>query len=164
MSDYARENLLRLMATGGISPRRLAEQTGLHPRTIRGILRGGHKPHVQTLHRLAEGLGVSVDELFVNPAQLLYRRFDRRTNPLVAEVIESHKNLFAGWTEMDFDELHSRVGAGGALTVEGAVEAARRMNHKRQLHETLDLLLESSQAEVISGILGVLREKALASG
>jgi transcriptional regulator with XRE-family HTH domain len=164
MSDHARENLLRLMAAEGVSPSQLAGQTGLHPRTIRRILRGGHKPHVQTFHRLAKGLGVSVDEFFVNPAQLLCRRFDRQTNPLVAEVLESHKELFAGWTEKDLDELHSRVGAGGALTVEGAVEAVRQMNHRRELHEMLDLLWESSQAGVVAGILNVLYEKAMICG
>ena len=132
-SDHARENLLRLMAAGGLSLSRLAEQTGLNVRTIRGILRGGHRPHARTLHRLAEGLGVSVDEFFVDPAQLLYRRFDRQTNPLVAEVVADHKELFAGWSEADFDELHSRVGTGGALTVEGAVTAVRQMNRKRRL-------------------------------
>ena len=159
MSDHARENLLRLMAAGGLSVRRVAEQTGLDERTIRGILGGGNKPHAQTLHRLADGLGVKVDEFFVDPAQLLYRRFDRHTNPVVAEVIETHGELFDGWTEADFDELHSRVGTGGALTVEGTLQAVRQMNHKRELHEKLDLLLESSHAEVAAGILDVLYEK-----
>jgi transcriptional regulator with XRE-family HTH domain len=121
MPDHARENLLRLMAGGGLSIRGVAERTGLDERTIRGILSAGAKPHAQTLHRLAEGLGVKVDEFFVDPAQLLYRRFDRQTNPVVAEVLEGHGELFDGWTEADFDELHSRVGAGGALTVEGTL-------------------------------------------
>jgi transcriptional regulator with XRE-family HTH domain len=79
MSDRTHENLLRLMAAGGLSVRRVAEQTGLDERTIRGILNGGNKPHAQTLHRLAEGLAVNIDEFFVDPAQLLYRRFDRQT-------------------------------------------------------------------------------------
>ena len=161
MSDYTRENLLRLMAAEGASVRRMAQRTGVDERTIRGILNGGNKPHVQTLHRLADGLGVKVDEFFVDPAQLLYRRFDRQTNPLVAEAIETHGELFDGWTEADFDELHSRVSAGGALTVEGALVAVRQMNHKRELHEKLDLLLESSQAEVAAGILNVLHEKVV---
>ena len=159
MSDHARENLLRLMAAGGWSVRRVADQTGLDERTIRGILSGGNKPHPQTLHRLADGLGVKMDEFFVDPAQLLYRRFDRETNPVVAEVIETHGKLFEGWTEADFDELHSRVGTGGALTVEGTLKAVGHMNHKRELHEKLDLLLESSHAEVAAGVLDVLYEK-----
>jgi len=156
---HARENLLRLMAANGWSLSGIAEQTGLHVRTVRGILNGTKKPHAQTLHRLAEGLGVSIDEFFVDPAQLLYRRFDRQTNPLVAEVMESHHELFAGWTEADFDELHSRVGTGGPLTMEGALTTVRHMNRKRELHEKLDLLLESTHAEVAAGILNVLYEK-----
>lgn len=163
MSNYARQNLLRLMAARGLTMSRVAEQTGLHIRTVRGVLRGGQNTHARTLHRLAEGLGVAVDELFVDPAQLVYRRFDRQTNPLVAGVIEDNRELFQGWTETDFDELHSRVGTGGALTVEGTLAAARQMNQKRDLHEKLDLLLESSQAEVAAGILNVLYEKVVVS-
>ena len=164
MSIHARENLLRLMAARGLTMSGVAAQTGLHVRTVRGILRGEKKPHARTLHRLAEGLGVAVDEFFLDPAQLVYRRFDRRTNPAVAMVIEDNKELFHGWTEADFDELHSRVGAGGALTVEGALAAARQMNRRRELHDKLDLLLESSQAEVAAGILNVLYEKVVVSG
>ena len=130
-------------------------------RTIRGILNGGNKPHAQTLHRLAEGLDVKVDEFFVDPAQLLYRRFNRQTHPLVAEAIDTHGELFDGWTEADFDKLHSRLGTGGSLTVEDTLMAARHMNHKRELHKKLDLLLESSYAEVAVGIVGVLYEKGI---
>ena len=164
MPTYARENLLRLMAAGGLSARRVAGQTGLDQRTIRGITSGSHKPHADTLHRLAQGLGVKVDEFFLDPAQLLYRRFDRRTNPLVAEVLAGHPGLFEGWTEADFGELHSRVGAGGALTAEGALAAVHQMNRKRDLHGKLDLLLESSHAELAADILNVLYEKVVIRG
>jgi transcriptional regulator with XRE-family HTH domain len=159
MPDHTRENLLRLMAAGGFSIHALAEQTGLDERTIRGILNRGNKPHIRTLRRLADGLGVKVDELFLDPTQLLYRRFDQQTNPLVADVMETHKELFTGWTEADFDELHSRVGQGGALTREGVLTMARQANRKRELHGKLEVLLESSQAEVIEGIVDLLYEK-----
>jgi transcriptional regulator with XRE-family HTH domain len=162
MSSHARENLLRLMAAGGLSLRGVAERTGLDARTVRGILRGTHTPHSRTLHRLARGLGVAVDEFFLDPAQLLYRRFDRGTNPVVAEVVAENKEIFAGWSEADFDELHSRVGAGGALTAEGALAAAMQMNRRRRLHERLDLLMESSHAELVAGIIELLYEKAVA--
>ena len=159
MFRHARENLLRLMAAEGLSLGRLAGQSGLDERTIRGILNRGHKPHAETLRRLAQGLGVAVDELLVDPAQPLHRRFDRETNPVVAEVIEAHKRLFQGWSAADFDELHSRVGAGGALTAAGTLAAVRQMNRKRQLHDRLDLLLESSHAELAASILDVLYDR-----
>jgi transcriptional regulator with XRE-family HTH domain len=158
MPDCIRENLSRLMAERGLTLAHLAQEAGLDLRTIRGVLRGSQRPHARTLNRLAAGLGAAAEELFVDPAQLLYRRFDRQTNPMVAEVVADHKELFSGWTEGDFDELHSRVGTGGALTAEGALMAARQMNRKRDLHEKLDLLLETSQAETVAGIIGVLYE------
>ena len=93
---------------------------------------------------------------------LLYRRFDRHSNPVVQEVIESHRELFCRWTEADFDELHSRVGAGGALTAEGTLAAVRQMNRKRELFEKLDLLLETSQADVVARIVELFYEQATA--
>jgi len=160
MSPYTRENLSRLMAVRGWTWEQLAQTTGVDTRTIRNILENAHKPRPETLHRLARGLGVAVDEFFVDPARLLYRCFDRRANPVVAEIVEEHRELFEGWTEADFDELHSRVGTGGALTVEGALAVVNHQNHKRRLHERLDVLLESSHAELTADILNVLYGKA----
>ena len=80
------------MAAAESSIHEVAERTGLDTRTIRGITRGTHRPHARTLHRLAEGLRVAVDEFFVDPAQLLYRCFDRRTNPAVDEVCKTTRN------------------------------------------------------------------------
>ncbi len=162
MSEYAGQNLLRLMAERGMSIRRVTEATGLDGRTIRAILAGARRAQAQSLHRLAKGLGVPVDEFFLDPSQLLYRRFDRRSNPVIEEVLQTHRKLFAGWNEADFDELHSRVGTGGGLTRDGALSAVRAMNQKRNLHEKLDLLLESSQAELISGIMDVLHKQIVA--
>jgi hypothetical protein len=159
MSNHAKDNLQRLVAAAGMSICQVAQLTGLDKRTIRGILNGVKKPHTRTLHRLAVGLGVSVDELFIDPAQLLYRRFDSLTNPMVEEVLANHRDLFDGWTQADFDELNSRVGMGGPLTTEGALSAVRLMNRKRELHGKLDVLLESSHAEVAADILEVLYEK-----
>ncbi len=161
MSDRTGENLLRLMAELGLSIHNTAEKTGLDERTLRAKMLGNNRPHPRTLHRLAEGLGVRVDEFFVDPAQLLYRRFDQQTNPLVEEVIQQNREVFADWTEADFDELHSRMGSGGALSRNGTLEAAEEMNRKRQLHEKLSLLLESSQAELIGGIIEVAYERVV---
>ncbi len=164
MTSYAQENLLRLMASAGLSQRQVVERTGLNARTVRGIIRGGHKPHARTLHRLSKGLGVKIDEFFVDPAQLLYRRFDPRTNPVVAKVVEEHRELFHKWTEADFDALHNRVDEGSELTAEGTLDAVRHKNRKRELHEKFDVLLESDYAEVAAGVLDVLYQKTVGSG
>jgi transcriptional regulator with XRE-family HTH domain len=158
MSAQFQANLQRLMAAAGFSMHALAERSGVDERTIRGLL-AGNKPHARTLHRLAEGLGVSADEFFVDSMQLLYRRFDRTTNPLVEEVLESRPELFQNWTEADFDELHSRFGAGGPLTRDGVMESVCRMNRKREVIEKLNLLLETGEAEVLGGIIDLFYEK-----
>ncbi len=156
MNEHTGENLRRIMAEQGLSLGQVVGNTGLDRRTVSAILDGSNRPHSRTIHRLAAGLGVSPSELFVNPGQLLYRRFDAQTNPIVREVVDRHPDLFDGWSEMDFEELHSRFGQGGALTVEGTLAIARRMNRNRQVHEQLALLLESSQAETIRGIVEVI--------
>jgi len=153
MSEYAGENLLRLMADGALSIQQVSQRSGLDERTIRGIVNGTNKPHARTLHRLAAGLDGPVDECCVDPALLVSRRFDWQTNLIVKQVVEENAQMFAGWKEADFDELHSRFGAGGGLTREGTIEAVKAMNQKRNLYEKLALLLESSQADLIAGVI-----------
>jgi transcriptional regulator with XRE-family HTH domain len=112
MVDHASDNLRRLMSRLGLTVEQLADRSRLDPRTILGILDGSNRPHAKTLHRLAAALEVSPDEFFVDPAQLVYRCFDQATNPVVAEVVEDHPEMFSGWTEADYEELNSRFGMG----------------------------------------------------
>jgi len=159
MADYTGDNLRRVMAQLGLTIEQVVKKTGLDKRTVKGILDGSNKPQPRTINRLAAGLGVSTNEFFIDPAQLLYRRFDVQTNPVVEEVVEAHPELFAGWTAADFDELHSRFGTGGPMTTEGTLSAVRNMNRKRALHEKLSVLLETSHADLISGIVDLLYDK-----
>ena len=156
MSEHTGENLRRIMVEQGLSLAAVVDRTGLDRRTVAAILDGSNRPHSRTIHRLAVGLDVPPNEFFVNPGQLVYRRFDAQTNPVVREVVAQHPELFDGWSEADFDELHSRFGHGGALTAEGTLAVARQMDHNRTIHQKLALLLETSQAEVISGIVEVM--------
>ncbi len=128
---------------------------------MQGILEGSKRPHARTLYRLAQGLGVSADEFFLDPARLVYRRFDRDTNPQVADVVADEPALFEGWDEADFEELHSRFGTGGPLTAEGARQAAVAMNRNRQTHDKLAVLLETNHAEMIRSIVDVVYAKAV---
>ena len=159
MTGHEANNLRRLLAKFGLTIEELAERTGLDRRTIMGVADGTSSPHSRTISRLAKGLGVSADEFFLDPNQLAYRQFDCQTNPIVEEAMESHAELFDGWTEAEFDELHSRFGAGGALTLNGALAVVREMNDSRQVHEKLAMLLESGQAKLIRSIVELLYDQ-----
>lgn len=161
MTDFAGSNLRRLMAQFGLTTQEVVGRTMLDRRTIMGILDGGNKPQPRTINRLAAGLGVSANEFFIDPAQLLYRHFDLQTNPAVGQIVEDHPELFAGWTAPDFDELNSRFGTGGPMTADGARRTVQSMNQKRALHKKLSLLLETGHAELIGSILELLYEKAV---
>ncbi len=156
-------NVRRLMARNGMTLSQLVKASGLHERTIKGILKGSTKPHARTLYWLANGLSVSTDELYQNPSLLAHRQFDRRTNPAVGDVLDSHPELFEGWSETDFEELHSRFGTGGALTPEGAAEAVVAMNLKRAVHQKVALLLESGEAALLVGLVDLLYQKIMVS-
>jgi transcriptional regulator with XRE-family HTH domain len=160
-TDHVSANLRRLMAREGLTLESIVELTGVDERTVRGILAGRNKPHARTLHKLADGLGIPSDEFFQDPSLLAYRAFDRATNPVVDEVIESHQPLFAGWSQADFAELYSRMGTGGALTQEGALSAAEAMNARRELLDKVALILETHEAELLREMIDVLYKRVL---
>ncbi|MGE3406753.1 MAG: helix-turn-helix domain-containing protein [Pirellulales bacterium] len=155
-------NLRRLMARFGLTLDALVAQTGLDERTLKGILNGRNdRPHARTLHKLAAGLGVPADELFQHPSLLAHREFDRATNPVVDEAIAEHPRLFAGWSAADFDELYSRFGEGGGLTLDGTLAVVHSMNQQRDSLDKAALILESSEAELLRQIIETLYERVV---
>ena len=157
-NPFLRENLVRLMAARGLSLAALSQRSAVDRRTIRNLLRGEGRVRPHTVHQLAAGLETSVDELFVDPSRLLYRRFDKLTNPAVEEAIERCPELFVDWREADFAELHSRVGDGGPLTVEGAIEGAWRLNRRRELCDKLCLIAETAWLSAVGGVIDAAYE------
>lgn len=154
-------NLRRLMARQGLTLAELATRSGLDLRTLKALLHARGQPHGRTLQRAAAGLGVPVDELFQDPSLLVHRLFDRRTNPLVEQVVEENRELFRGWTEAEFDDLYSRFGHGGPLTAGGAIAAAHAINRRRSVQQQVALLLETSEAELLVGLIDLLYRRAL---
>ena len=151
------------MARSGLTLKQVVEVTGLCERTVKGLLSGRNKPHARTLQRLAEGLHVDTDELFQNPSLLAHRLYDRGTNQAVDEVIDRHPEWFAGWTDADFAELYSHFGTGGALTESGATSVVQAMNRKREVQQKVALLLESGEAELLTGLVDLLYQKIVVS-
>lgn len=156
-------NLRRLMAKDGLTFEEVVAATQLDERTLRAVARGRSNPHARTLHKLAEGLGVSIDELFHTPGRISSQRFDRATNSRVRDVIAHHSHLFAGWTEADFDELYSRFGTGGELTEAGVIATAEAMNAKREILRQASVVLESNQTELLAEFIAMLYRRTVST-
>jgi transcriptional regulator with XRE-family HTH domain len=151
-------NLRRLMARWGMTQADVVNATRLDERTVRSFIRGEARPHARTLKKMADGLGVAVDELLHDPG--LAAAFDRATNPAAAQIIDDHPQLFADWTPAEFDELFSRVAVGGELTEAGALAAAEAMNERRQLMTQAAVILESDQADLLREFVALLYRRA----
>jgi len=159
-------NLRRLMAREGLTYDDVVAGSGLDERTIRGVMQNTQRPHARTLHKLANGLGVLADELFRPPAEQASSRqtpaeFDRACNPSVGQVIADHPELFAGWSETDFDELASRFGVGGPLSETGILAAAQAMNRKHQIFRQVAILLETGNAELLCAVVDTLYQRVV---
>ena len=152
------------MARDGLTFDEVVAATELDERTLRGLVRGTTHPHARTLHKLAQGLGVEIDELFRplgqhcaaairSGHQLAGRK--RRRPPC--------RNCFANWSEADFDELYSRFGTGGQLTEEGVLAAAQAMNAKRDLWRQVSVILESGEAELLAEFVDMLYRRVTAA-
>lgn len=149
-------NLRRIMARAALTFEEVVTATDLDERTIRGLARGTTNPHARTINKLAQGLGVAIDELFRPPGQHSPRRFDRATNMLVDGVVSRHAAKFANWTEADFDELYSRFGTGGQLTEDGIVAAAEATNARRDVWRQVSVILESGEAKLLTEFVDML--------
>jgi transcriptional regulator with XRE-family HTH domain len=149
-------NLRRLMARNGMTFVDVVEASGLDERTIRGIVRGANHPHARTLHKLAHGLGVEIDDLFRPLGRTAPREFDRATNSLVEAVVARHPELFKNWSDAHFDELYSRFGAGGQLTESGVLATAEAMNAKRNLWNQIGVILESGESGLLAEFVELL--------
>jgi transcriptional regulator with XRE-family HTH domain len=153
-------NLRRLMARDGLTFDDVVAASQLDERTLRSVARGSTNPHARTLHKLAHGLGVSIDELFCTPGHSSARRFDRATNSLVQEMAARHAGTFENWSDADFDELFSRFGTGGQLTDSGVLAAAEAMNAKRDLLHRVSIILESDEATLLAEFVELLHRRA----
>jgi transcriptional regulator with XRE-family HTH domain len=160
-------NVRRLMAREGLTFSDVVAATGLDERTVRGLVRGTNNPHARTLHKFASGLGLAIDELFQPVGRSARQAFDRATNPAVGGLIENvaqqNGDLFAAWSDVDFDELYSQFGAGGALNEAGVVAAAEAINAKRALLRKVAVILESSEAELLADFVKLLYRRVTVS-
>lgn len=156
--------LQRIMETRRLSVDDVERRSGINEQTVRQLLRDDDtRPGVRTLQQLADGLGIELRELLPQ-AVTNRRRFDRRTNPVVDEVIATHPQWFDGWSTDDFDDLYSRFGTGGALTWDGAVASVHAINLRREMLTKVKLLLETGEADELVGTINLMYGKVVLSG
>ena len=160
-------NVRRLMARLNMTQGEVVQATGLDERTVRSMLQGVTRPHARTLHKLADGLGVSTDELFQDPYQtadtgLAPATFDQATNPIAAEVVDAHPELFEHWAAADFNELFSRMAVGGELTETGTLTVVEAMNERRELMYQVAVVMESSEADLMRDFVKLLFRRVTA--
>lgn len=160
-------NVRRLMARLNMTLGEVVKATGLDERTVRSILQGATRPHARTLHKLADGMGVSTDELFQDPyqggdANFAPASFDRATNPVAAEVVGAHPELFEHWTPADFNELFSRMAVGGELTEAGTLTVVHAMNERRDLMYQVAVVMESNEADLMRDFVKLLFRRVTA--
>ena len=100
------DNLRRLMAAKNLTLHEVARRSGLDVRTVHGILNNPRaRPHARTLHKLAQGLNVPVEELFQNPAARSAAVLAQQANPPVQQILQNHPELFRDWEQADFHHL-----------------------------------------------------------
>lgn len=61
------ENAERIRLERGLSIQALADAIGMHRPALSNLLSGHHSPTLETMERIAEGLGVDVTELLAKP-------------------------------------------------------------------------------------------------
>lgn len=90
----------------------------------------------------------------------LNRQLNRQTNPAIDEVYEDDPELFAAFTEDEWDELRSIRGQGGAMSRRKVIREAAKINENRSVRRDFDLLLanDSVREELIDWINAKLRE------
>ena len=168
--DRLSRNLAELLRRDGITPAALAARSGIDEAIVRALVRGEiARPSLTTLDPLAAALDVDVAELLADgprgerrpERQGESRAFDRRTNPVVAEVAAAHPQLFAGWSPADYDDLYSRFGVGGPLSFAGALECAAAINDRRTLTAKVALLLETEHGPTLTATVDRLYEAAV---
>jgi transcriptional regulator with XRE-family HTH domain len=150
-------NIRRLMAKADVTQEAFSQSTGIDERTLRGILKMRNQPHARTIKKIADALGVDVDELY-RPVALASRQFDRDTNTFVDAVVRRRPELFRNWSEGDYDELYSRFGVGGQLTEEGVTEIAERMVRHRAIRRKVQVIQESDGDTLLTAVVNELYE------
>ncbi|MBL9083183.1 MAG: helix-turn-helix transcriptional regulator [Planctomycetales bacterium] len=160
--DRLSRNLAAILRERRMTPAVLAAQAGIDEAIVRALVRGEiTRPSLTTLDALSAALHVDVCELLADGLRGDVRGFDRRTNPVVAEVAADHPQLFKDWSPADYDDLYSRFGVGGPLSAEGTLACAQAINDRRALALKVAVLLETEHGAALAQTVDRLYSSAV---
>lgn len=132
------------------------------------------RPRITTLTALAEAFDLPLDHFLwghfeppqpaVSSRSGASRDFDRSTNQAVRQVHEEHPQLFADWTDREWEELYSTFGVGGAMNEEGVIANATQINESRRTRRQLDVIMETHLREVAARVIESLYRMVIPEG
>lgn len=117
------------------------------------------RAQTQTIKKIADALGVSVDELYMPAGEHSAARFDRATNSFVEQVKNSHPNAFENWNDRMDDELYSQFGVGGAMTEFGVLTVAEKIKERHDLERKFRVICESHEGKMLKDIVRLSFER-----
>ena len=167
---YYGDNLRRLMAAKNLTLAEVARRSGLDVRTINGILNNPQaRPHARTLHKLARGLRVPVEELFQAPPQLIQHPQRAVSHPGIRRLLQERPDLFDGWEASDFARLESLCEERQVRQIAQVVQLATLVNRTRQLSSGILRILASNYGplfvQTVNAFLATLdREPSMPNG
>ena len=167
---YYGDNLRRLMAAKNLTLAEVARRSGLDVRTINGILNNPQaRPHARTLHKLARGLRVPVEELFQAPPQLIQHPQKAVSHPGIRRLIQERPDLFDGWEPSDFARLETLCEEQRVRQAGQVIQLAALVNRMRQLSSGILRILASPYGplfvQTVNAFLATLdRERSMPNG
>ncbi len=166
---YYGDNLRRLMAAKNLTLADVARRSGLDIRTINGILNNPQaRPHARTLHKLARGLRVPVEELFQAPPLLVQQPKASVSHPMIHRLLQERPDLFDGWEPSDFVRLEALCQERQVEKTAQVIHLASSVNRARQLSSGILRILASNYGslflQVVNAFLAALdRERSMLS-
>lgn len=161
MSSFVAHNLARLMAERSLSIAETVRRTGVDRRTLRAVLEGTTTPHSRTVQAIAEGLGVSVEEFWIEPPRGEPPIPPKRLSAAVADFAEKRPELFRHWDAADWDELERRLACKSEPPADAIWAAVHDLNHKRRQLQTCAILLEMGDGAAMSQAIDAVARLAV---
>jgi Zn-dependent peptidase ImmA (M78 family)/DNA-binding XRE family transcriptional regulator len=159
--DIISNNLKRMRSVRGLSHDQISNQAGISRQAYSSIEKGAVEPRVKNLYRIADVLGVSVQDIVCAPPELKSLRFRSEIFKSAAARMKGDQIVydFSVWLN-DFNELNSLLGY-NAKFKEPNVFSGLNSDLIKKSAQLLRKYLGLKEDEVINDICGLLESKRI---